>query len=180
MEWPEGAEQDQYEFTFIYSKDGVEQEFTLDNYPANDDSWTFVRQEQKLIKKGCEPPIHDFEIINAEGDDLTWEILESEEPITLVVMYDLAKADKRQMAKVENLAPILDPFAYDEEQERNFYILTGSGTDEIIAFSMQYPTLGDYICTCDPVTLKTIVRANPGAIVLQNGVVIDKYNLKNR
>jgi uncharacterized membrane protein YphA (DoxX/SURF4 family) len=180
MEYPEDAAPDIYEYSFVYAKDGVEQTFTLDNYPKGDSTWTFVRQNSKLIQKGYEPPIHDFEIINAEGDDLTWEILESEEPITLVVMYDLAKADKRQMTKVENLAPILDPFAYDEEQERNFYILTGSGTDEIIAFSMQYPTLGDYICTCDPVTLKTIVRANPGAIVLQNGVVIDKYNLKNR
>ena len=38
----------------------------------------------------------------------------------------------------------------------------------------------DGICTCDPVTLKTIVRANPGVIVVQNGVVIDKYNIRNR
>jgi hypothetical protein len=64
--------------------------------------------------------------------------------------------------------------------EGAFYILTGSGTDDIINFSLEYPALSDYICTCDPVTLKTIVRANPGVIVLQNGTVIDKYNLRNR
>lgn len=184
MEYPEDAEPDVYEYSFVYEKDGVEQTFTLENYPKGDSTWTFVRQNSKLIKKGYEPPIHDLEIINAEGEDLTWDILESEEPVTLVVMYDLAKADKSQMAKVETLASNLSFLASSPDNliasSPNFYILTGSGTDEIIAFSMEYPTLSECICTCDPVTLKTIVRANPGVVVLQNGVVIDKYNIRNR
>lgn len=171
MEWPEDAEADQYEVKLVYAKDGTEQAFTLQDYPKGDSTWTFVRQESKLIKKGYEPPIHDFEIIDAEGYDITWDILENPDPVTLIVMYDLAKADKQQLNKVEELYTSLSP---------NCYILTGSGTDEIIAFSLGYPTLNDGICTCDPVTLKTIVRANPGAIVLQNGTVIDKYNLRNR
>jgi uncharacterized membrane protein YphA (DoxX/SURF4 family) len=184
MEYPEDAEPDVYEYSFVYEKDGVEQTFTLENYPKGDSTWTFVRSNSKLIKKGYEPPIHDFEIINAEGEDLTWDILESEEPVTLVVMYDLKKADKKQMAKVVNLASNLSPFASSPDSliasSPNFYILTGSGTDDIINFCLEYPALSDYICTCDPVTLKTIVRANPGAIVVQNGIVIDKYNLRDR
>lgn len=170
MEYPEDAEADVYEFSFVYEKDGVEERFTLENYPKGDSTWTFVRQESKLIQKGYEPPIHDFEVLNADYEDLTWDILESEEPVILVVMYDLEKADKKQMAKVEALLGDGD----------KGYILTGSGTDEIISFSLEYPTLSDCICTCDPVTLKTIVRANPGVIVVQNGVVIDKYNIRNR
>ena len=174
MEYPEDAEPDQYEFSFVYEKDGVEETFTLENYPKGDSTWTFVRQESKLIKKGYEPPIHDFEIMNADYEDLTWDILESEEPVTLVVMYDLKKADKKQMAKVEAL------YENCVMNMAQCYILTGSGTDEISTFSHEYPTLSDGICTCDPVTLKTIVRANPGVIVVQNGVVIDKYNIRNR
>ena len=187
MEYPEDAEPDQYDISFVYAKDGVEQTFTLENYPKGDTTWTFVRQDSRLIKKGYEPPIHDLEILNADYEDLTWDILESEEPVTLVVMYDLAKADKSQIAKVESLTSNLSPFASSPdtlslqgELEGAFYILTGSGTDDIINFCLEYPALSDYICTCDPVTLKTIVRANPGVIVLQNGIVIDKYNLRNR
>ena len=187
MEYPEDAEPDVYEYAFVYEKDGVEQTFTLENYPKGDSTWTFVRQDSRLIKKGYEPPIHDLEILNADYEDLTWDILESEEPVTLVVMYDLKKADKSQIAKVEALASNLSPFASSPdtlplqgESEGAFYILTGSGTDDIINFCLEYPTLSDYVCTCDPVTLKTIVRANPGVIVLQNGIVIDKYNLRNR
>ena len=187
MEYPEDAEPDVYEYAFVYEKDGVEQTFTLENYPKGDSTWTFVRQDSRLVKKGYEPPIHDLEILNANYEDLTWDILESEEPVTLVVMYDLKKADKSQIAKVEALASNLSPFASSPdtlplqgESEGAFYILTGSGTDDIINFCLEYPTLSDYVCTCDPVTLKTIVRANPGVIVLQNGIVIDKYNLRNR
>ena len=195
MEYPEDAEHDQYDISFVYEKDGVEQTFTLENYPKDDSTWTFVRQDSRLIKKGYEPPIHDLEILNADYEDLTWDILESEEPITLVVMYDLAKADKKQMAKVEAFASNLSPLASSPDRliasssdtlplegklGGAFYILTGSGTDDIINFCLEYPTLSDYICTCDPVTLKTIVRANPGVIVLQNGIVIDKYNLRDR
>ena len=198
----EDYEPDQFEYTYICAKDSVEQAFTAENYP--DSTWTLVRYESKLIKKGYESPIHDFEIINANGDDLTWDILESEEPITLVVMYDLAKADTTQMSKLEAMvhnlhvdtdeAIAVDTIVSDstlcdsiliEETPTiadavPFYILTGSSTDQIIAFGLKYPMLADYICTCDPVTLKTIVRANPGVIVLQNGIVIDKYNLRNR
>ena len=178
MEYPDDAEPDVYEYSFVYEKDGVEQTFTLENYPKGDSTWTFVRSNSKLIKKGYEPPIHDFEIINAEGEDLTWDILESEELVTLVVMYDLKKADKKQMAKVETL--LGDEAMRQEGDEAGVYILTGSGTDDIINFCLEYPALSDYICTCDPVTLKTIVRANPGAIVVQNGTVMDKYNLRDR
>ena len=181
MEYPENAEPDQYDISFVYAKDGVEHTFTLENYPKGDSTWTFVRQDSRLIKKGYEPPIHDLEILNADYEDLTWDILESEEPVTLVVMYDLAKADKSQIAKVEALANNVELSLNDSELSLNhFYILTGSGTDDIINFSLEYPALSDYICTCDSVTLKTIVRANPGVIVLQNGIVIDKYNLRNR
>ena len=156
----------------------MEKTFTLENYPKSDSTWTYVRTDTKLIKKGYEPPIHDLEIINAEGEDITWDILESEESVTLVVMYDLQKADKRQMSKLEALLGEEASGLLGDEAKG--YILTGSGTDEIISFSLEYPTLSDCICTCDPVTLKTIVRANPGVVVVQNGVVIDKYNVRNR
>ena len=197
----EDYEPDQYEYTYICAKDSVEQAFTAENYP--DSTWTLVRYESKLIKKGYESPIHDFEVINADGDDITGDILESTTPVTLVIMYDLAKADKSQMTKVEELYYAAQQYIASEEEEviescdsitndstysenteyseitynTNFYIITGSNTDE---FVVEYPALSECICTCDPVTLKTIVRANPGVIVLKDGIVIDKYNLKNK
>ena len=170
MEIPEGAEQDVYETTLIYAKDGVEQEFTLENYPSTDPSWKFVDQKSKLIKKGYVAPIHDFEILNMDFEDLTYDILESEEPVTLIAMYDLNKTDRKQMDKVKQLL----------EENVLCYILTGSGEAEIEDFCMEYEIDENAFCTIDPVTLKTIVRANPGVFVVQNGYIIDKYNLKQK
>ena len=170
MEIPEDAEPDQYEVTLIYAKDGVEQEFTLENYPSTDPSWKFVDQKSKLIKKGYVAPIHDFEILNMDFEDLTYDILESEEPVTLIAMYDLNKTDRKQMDKVKQLL----------EENVLCYILTGSGEAEIEDFCMEYEIDENAFCTIDPVTLKTIVRANPGVFVVQNGYIIDKYNLKQK
>ena len=176
MEIPEDAEPDVYETTLIYAKDGVEQEFTLENYPKNDSEWTFVDQKSKLIKKGYEAPIHDFEILTMDFEDITYDVLESAEPVTLVIMYDLNKTDRSQMDKVKKL------IAKSQELTAPIYILTGSGEADIYAFAEELgwdeEQTEQLFCTVDPVTLKTIVRANPGMIVVQNGTIIEKHNLK--
>jgi hypothetical protein len=176
MEVPEGAPVDEYAITLIYEKDGVEQEFTLENYPKGDDSWTFVDQRSVLIKKGYEAPIHDFEILTMNFEDITYDILESEDPITLITMYDLDKTNRTQAAKLMGI--------YNACMERGeqCYFLTGSGEEQIYAFGeeigMDMETIESTFCTIDPVTLKTIVRANPGMFVVQNGTILEKHNLK--
>ena len=174
MEIPDDAEVDQYEITLIYAKDGKEQTFTLENYPKGDPEWTFVDQKSVLIKKGYVPPIHDFEIETLEGDYITQDILESEEPVALVVMYDLTKTDTTQLEKIMHMI----------HEYPRVYFLTASGEEEIFAFAEELgwdeETTYSTFCFTDPITLKTIVRANPGVIVVQNGTIIDKYNLKNR
>ena len=174
MEIPDDAEVDQYEITLIYAKDGKEQTFTLENYPKGDPEWTFVDQKSVLIKKGYVPPIHDFEIETLEGDYITQDILESKDPVTLVVMYDLSKTDTTQLEKL----------MYIIHEYPRVYFLTASGEEEIFAFAEELgwdeETTYSTFCFTDPITLKTIVRANPGVIVVQNGTIIDKYNLKNR
>ena len=172
MEVPEDAEPDIYETTLIYEKDGVQQEFTLENYPSQDPSWKFVDQKSKLIKKGYEAPIHDFEILTMDFEDITYDILESEEPVVLVAMYDLKKTDRSQM----------DKLMYIIHEYPKVYFLTGSGEDDIIAFAEELgwdeETMMSTFCTIDPVTLKTVVRANPGMVVVQNGTIIEKHNFK--
>lgn len=186
MEIPDDAPQPQYSVTLLYrnTENNEVKEFTLQNYPKNDPLWEFEDQKSVLISKGYEPPIHDFEILNADFEDITEDILYSDSPVTLVIMYDLNKTDDDLMDKVADL--------YHRCKDRNqpFYIVTGSGEEDIDSFCFdicnemgQQPPFNSpaqYFCTCDPVTLKTIVRANPGAIVIQNGTITDKFNLRNK
>ena len=169
MEIPDDAEPDVYETTLIYAKDdGEEQEFTLENYPKNDPEWTFVDQRSVLVKKGYEAPIHDFEILTMDFDDITYDILESESPVTLITMYDLRKSDRSQLSKVADIV----------SSTPDCYILTGSGADEVEQMAEEMGIDPEHFCFIDPVTLKTVVRANPGMFVVQNGTIIEKHNLK--
>ena len=180
VEIPEDAPRDEYEYRFIYEKDGVQQEFTLDNYPKNDSSWVFVEQTSKLIKKGYEapePPVHDFVLTLTDeetGDiyDMTDEILE-QDSVTLAIMYKIEKASRKMVAKLNRL------YEHSMETGMPFYAVTGSGEREVeiwrAEMGAEYPIL-----SCDGITLKTIVRANPGIVVLHQGTVADKYNLRNR
>ena len=180
VEIPEDAPRDEYEYRFIYEKDGVQQEFTLDNYPKNDSSWVFVEQTSKLIKKGYEapePPVHDFVLTLTDeetGDiyDMTDEILE-QDSVTLAIMYKIEKASRKMVAKLNRL------YEHSMETGMPFYAVTGSGEREVEIWRAE--TGAEYpILSCDGITLKTIVRANPGIVVLHQGTVADKYNLRNR
>ena len=172
MEVPEDAAPDIYQTTLIYEKDGVQQEFTLENYPKGDPEWRFVDQRSVLIQKGYVAPIHDFEIITMGFDDITYAILASEEPVALIIIYDIKKMDRSQLDKV---AAII-------HERSKVYILTGSGEDDIEELTEELgwdeETMESTFCYTDPVTLKTIVRANPGLVIIKNGTILEKYNFK--
>ncbi len=173
MEIPDDAPTDVYDIRLIYERDGVQQEFTLQDYPKNDSLWTFVDQRSILISKGYEPPVHDFVITDEDFEDITYDILEDNGPVVLAVLYKVEKTNLKQAKRLNKMAEEA------EREGRAFYLLTGSGENETECFKQElgyeYP-----VYSCDPVTLKTIVRANPGIVVLERGVVIDKYNLRNR
>ena len=74
MEIPDDAPQPKFETTFLMEKDGVQKEFSLENYP--DSTWTFIDSKTVEIEKGYVPPIHDFSIVlNETGDDITDQVL---------------------------------------------------------------------------------------------------------
>lgn len=173
MEVPEGAETDQYKTTLIYQKDGVEKEFTLENYPK-DSSWTFVRNESVLIKKGYEPPIHDFTLYNEDGDDLVEQLLEEKGYTFILVSSRIEKAYTNQRDKINAL------YEYAKANGHKFYCATSTGLEAqelkeyIREANAEYPFVNT-----DEITLKTIVRSNPGLVLIKDGIIINKWSNKN-
>ena len=172
MELPEDAQRDQYRTTFVYSRDGVEQEFELQDAPYNDSTWVFVEQRTELIAKGEEPPIHDFSIVTPEGEDLTYDILYSEGRTYLCVMYDLHKA------KVKYLDEVRQVYEKSQAEGAEFLVLTSS-SDMIETFKEKHNLPYQFALT-DPIQLKTMVRANPGVVVLEGAKVVDKFNANKK
>ena len=104
---PEGAPADEYQTTFIYEKEGNRKEFTLNNYPANDTSWKFIDQKSVLIKKGYQPPIHDFSITTLNGEDMTQKVLSNPGYTLLMIIKKLSEAGSEKLAEGFELGRLL-------------------------------------------------------------------------
>ena len=168
MQIPEDAPLDKYETTFFYEKDGVEQAFTLDNYPAEDSTWTFVRQESKLIEQGFVPPIHDFSIITEDGD-ITDLVLEDAGYTLLVISHKVEKASTK------NIKCVKSTIANAKKAGAKVIWLTSSYTDDIDNFKSEHE-INDTFGATDDITLKTIVRSNPGLVLIKDATVIEKWH----
>lgn len=179
MEVPEGAEEDEFETLLVYEKDGVQKEFTLENYPKDDNSWTFVDSKNKLIKKGYEPPIHDFSMEHPDMGDITEEVLQNEGYSFLMVCYRVEKAATNKKNEINNI------YEFAKQNGYGFYCMTATGleTEEMREFQneMEWGKDGDGypFVNSDEITLKTIVRSNPGLVLIKDGVVINKWSNKN-
>ena len=165
---PEGVPSDEYQTTFIYEKEGEKKEFTLNNYPANDTTWKFIDQKSILIKKGYQPPIHDFSITSLNAEDLTQKVLSNQGFTVLMISRKLSAAGTKHLSDGFELGN------YCIKNGIDFYILTASGTVEAKSYDN-----GLNFCSTDEITLKTMIRANPGYILLKDGTIIEKWSWAN-
>ena len=167
MEIPEGAEQPVFDTTFIMEKDGERREFTLDNYP--DSTWTFVDSKTVTVKEGYVPPIHDFSITAADGEDITDMVLGREGYTFLLISPDLDKADDQNFGDIDQI------YEFSQDNSIPFYCLTAS--TEKSQQHWQNITGAEYpFCMTDATTLKTMIRSNPGLMLLEKGVVRGKWS----
>lgn len=164
---PEGAEQPKFETTFLLKKNGVTKEFTLDNYP--DSTWTFVDSKTIQTAQGYVPPIHDFSIQTQQGDDLTQEVLNDTSYTFLLISPHLEYADDSNFGDIDRI------YEYAQTYNYPFYCLTSSTEPHIKRWQdltgAEYP-----FYMTDETTLKTIIRSNPGLLLLKKGTIIRKWS----
>ena len=168
MEIPEGAEQPEFESTFLLRKNGETREFTLDNYP--DSTWEYVDTRTVQTKKGYEPPIHDFALTTCDtGEDITEQVLTKKGYTFLLVSPRLAVADDSNFGDIDQI------YEYAEENGADFYCVTASANGEIERW--RDLTGAEYhFCNADETTLKTMIRSNPGLMLLKDGTIIGKWS----
>jgi uncharacterized membrane protein YphA (DoxX/SURF4 family) len=172
MTMPEGAPQDEFRTYLYYEKNGKVEEFPEDNFPWQDTSWTYVDSKHVLVKKGYEPPIHDFTIVDESGVDITGDLLSDEGYSFLMVAVHLRKANKEAMRYASDLA------LWCEMEGYSFYCTTASGEQEIREIRQTVNPSFDFYTT-DEITLKTIIRANPGLLLLKEGTILAKWHYRD-
>jgi uncharacterized membrane protein YphA (DoxX/SURF4 family) len=147
---------------------GEEKEF--EKFPENyQERYEYVDSRTEVIEKGIEPKIMDFVIMTAEGEDLTEDFLGSETFSFLLISYDLDKAVTQPQPRINELAKALMDKGY------RFVGLTSSTPDRALEFERANSNPFSYLF-CDQIVLKTIIRSNPGLMLIKDGKVYGKWH----
>ena len=101
------------------------------------------------------------------GDQL--ENMLAKDKAMLVIMYNFDKTEKEGIAAISKTAANAKAKGYE------IYVLTASYIEDLAAtqkeFNLPY-TFG----FCDETALKTVIRANPGIVTVEKGIIVGKWN----
>ncbi|MBQ9470523.1 MAG: DoxX family membrane protein [Bacteroidales bacterium] len=168
MRVPEGAPADVYRTTLFYEKDGRVQEFDESNYPWQDTTWTFVDSRSELVERGYTPPIGNFALVSPGGVDLTDSLLVHGGYMLLAVAKRLEDMSPRAAATLAALC------AQAQQAGLPFVCATASPMEQMERMASQHG-IGGFV-QADETILKTMVRANPGLLMLHEGTIIGKWH----
>ncbi len=197
MVLPEGAQPDVYSNVFIYedtitnikvqfydtdgntgekkgyyTKDKATGLYSLmaDNeIPWNIPTNKFVDRITELVKEGDKTAITDFTISADDGNDYSADYFNEPGYIFIFIVYDIKKAELGALKKINT-------FVDQSSADGNYSIgLTASLYEDVEGFKHENQLMLDFF-TCDAITLKTIVRASPGVVLMKQGVIIGKWN----
>ncbi len=157
----------EYVTSFLMEKDGQQQWFTTEEYP--DSTWTYLDSKTELVGDVTPAVIDNFTVYTwPEGDDVTEDVLHDPGYVFLLVAPSLENADDGRMDAYNNI------YEYAQRQDYRFLCLTSSNDEAIVRWQdltgAEYP-----FCHTDELTLKTVVRSNPGLVLLHDGVVVNKW-----
>lgn len=169
---PEAAPKDSFQTVLVYQKDDLIKNFTPENVPWQDTTWKWVETRSELIRQGYHPPIHDFSFTDRNGFDVTEKILKDSLFVFLAVSNDIRKAD------TEDLVGLIPVYEFCERNHFTFYLATSSN-ETVILEAKRSLDLPYEFCTADEIMLKTVIRSNPGLVLLKNGTVLNKWSAKN-
>ncbi|WP_421942472.1 BT_3928 family protein [Pedobacter sp.] len=177
---PEGEKPDEFEIMYHLKnkKTKAEKDMSDKVYLKTeiwkDNNWEIVGEPTKrLVKKGFEPKIKDLIITDASGTDYTKELIENPYYSLVIVAYNLNDANSRAIGS-------LNALALNATQQYNIrsVLLTSNAARDAEVF-IKKNNLFSEVFYADAVPLKSMVRANPGILLLKNGVVVNKWHFHN-
>lgn len=172
MRVPDGAAQPEYETIFTLEKEGVRATFGVDDYPYEDTTWVFVDSETRTISEGYVPPLQTFALMDpGTGDNLTAEVLSRPGAQFFLISPRLSGIKEDQVLQLAEMAERA------RQNQQAFYFVTASGSEEMRAFDEKHSTLFSYL-HADETTLKTIIRSNPGLLLIYDGTIAGKWHYR--
>lgn len=177
---PPGAPLDIYEisYTMKNKNSGEEKKLTDKEYISSqiwkDSTWVIAGDPvSRLVKKGFDVKIKDLNIADSQGTDYNSEILENPYYNLVVVAYDLTKASHKGIGDLNALA-----INAAENYNVRSVLLTSNSAQSAEQFSDEHKLVME-IFYADAVPLKSMIRSNPGLLLLKNGTIINKWHFHN-
>ena len=162
---------DKYKVIYIYERGDERCEMPEGETP--DTTWTCVSSRAELVEKGADPLVKDFLVYDWEYDyDATEEIIANQGHTCLVLIERLENASLSRVDKINDL--------YDHcvENDIPFFVTTASSGEEVELWrkrtGAEYP-----MYFTDEHALRRMIRANPGMMVLQDGVIVSKWDISD-
>jgi uncharacterized membrane protein YphA (DoxX/SURF4 family) len=182
MQLPANAKRDSIKTTLIYEKNGVQKEFTIDNYPQ-DSTWKFVDSKNEVIVKGDVPKIHDFTLEDPDQGEITDDVLNDSNYVFLLVAHNLSEYNlltNPAGAHTEYADKVNDAYEYAKSNGYKFYCMTASGTesDEMANYIKKTKATYPFV-NSDEIMLKTIIRSSPGLMLIKKGIIMGKWSVQN-
>jgi hypothetical protein len=163
---------------FIYEnrKTGEKKHFDLKNYPWEDTlTWKWFATDNIVIKDAVDAPrITDFTVNNLDGVNVTDSVLNDKNYSFWIVMHELALTSDDETV----IAELNDLYKLASQEGHKVIALTASGAKEIDDFKHKHNALYDFV-TADNTVLKTMIRSNPGLMLIKDGVVIANWHYHN-
>ena len=164
-------DQQEPEYLVVYTKDGQDQTFTLDALPDESEGWEF---KETLINqpssRTLEPSNNTMVLFDDYGMDVTREVLNDSNYVMLLLSPDLGSASEHDIDRIENL------YEYALEQSYPFYCITLK--DEASIDNWKFRTGSEYpFLYADQQIIETMIRCNPGFMLLHNGIILWKSQL---
>ena len=173
-----GYEPAVFESGFIYEnlKTHEQKHFDMKNYPWQDTlNWKWIATDNILIHDAINPPkIVDFSITDLDGNDIKDSILNNKDYMFLLVCYDLTKTEDDETLH----AKINDLYKLAESDHVKVLALTAADAKQIDDYKHKHQAMYDF-ANADGIVLKTMVRANPGLILIKDGTVIMNWHHNN-
>ncbi|MDB5001468.1 MAG: DoxX family protein [Mucilaginibacter sp.] len=180
MKTPPGSKPDEFEVTYnLKNKKTSETKVMRDKEYLKtaiwkDANWEIVGSpESRLVKKGFEPKIRDLNIQDAQGNNYNQELLSNPFYSLVIVAYNLEGTNTNALNRINALAANLI-----QNFNTRVILLTSNAPANAEVFAKQHKLVGE-LFYADGVPLKTMVRSNPGIILLKNGTVINKWHYHN-
>ena len=157
---------EELKYSYIMEKNGRNYEF--DNYP-NDESFTF--KKIKLLNPEAEPKISDYSLWNEDGDFTNESFLGNK---LFIVIHDVNKLgiDRR---KINEFIIKLKKLKSDINFWVEPIVLTSSDSKSLSSF-LDKNKISIKSIYGDASVLKTMIRSNPGFLLMRNGTVRGKWH----